>query len=536
MAFVSGRRSAPATTARRSPQSRLATAFIFAALALAATLIVTGCADDPLPTGTGAVVPSAAPTLASQDAQPIPGQWIVTFRDDVSDVPGLARQLAAQHGGELKFTYTAALKGFAASLPDAAVEALQRNPNVALVEQDAVVTATDVQSSAKWGLDRIDQRALPLDGQYGYANSGAGVSVYILDTGIRSTHYEFGGRVRAGFTAFNDGYGTEDCRGHGTHSAGIVGGSTFGVAKQVTMYSVRVLDCSGSGTYSSIIAGVDWVTKNRTLPAVANMSLRGTASSTLNTAVQNSINAGVVYAVAAGNDTADACAYSPASLPAALTVAASTSADVQASFSNYGKCVDLYAPGQGIFSSYNTSDSMVVSASGTSAAAPFVAGVAALYLASHPTATPQQVTDALLSSASGGVIGGAGAGTPNLLLYSPQSASAPVPPPDTSTAPLPPPTEPAPPQPAPTDQPPTASFTSSCPKGVCTFDAGASSDDKQIVSYAWTFGDGSTAFTTTSRMTHAYTARGSFTVSLTVKDGAGQSATRTATISIKKVG
>ena len=526
MAIVSRRHRVPATTARRAVPSSLTPPFILAALALAATLLLTGCGDASLPTSAAATARMAGASLAGEP-ELIPGQWIVTFREEVSDAPGLARELVAQHGGELKFTYTAALEGFAASLPDAAVEALRRNPNVSMIEQDAVVTETDVQTAAKWGLDRIDQRALPLDGQYGYANSGAGVSVYILDTGIRSTHYEFGGRVRAGFTAFSDGYGTEDCRGHGTHSAGIVGGSTFGVAKQVTIYSVRVLDCNGSGTYSSIIAGVDWVTKNRTLPAVANMSLRGTASSTLNAAVQNSIGAGVVYAVAAGNDAADACAYSPASLSAALTVAASTSADAQASFSNYGKCVDLYAPGQGIFSSYNTSDSMVVSASGTSAAAPFVAGVAALYLAAHPSATPQQVTDALLSSATGSVIAGAGAGTPNLLLYSPMTASAPAPPPpDTTTAPLPPPV----------DRPPTAAFTASCPRGMCTFDASASSDDKGIVSYTWTFGDGSTVVATTSRVSHAYAARGSFTVSLTVKDGAGQTATATTTVSIKKVG
>ena len=465
----------------------------------------------------------------------IPGQYIITFRNDVSDVPGLAKRLAAENGAQLGFTYTSAIKGFSAKLPDQAIAALQRNPHVERIEADQAVRASDIQSSpGSWGLDRIDQRTLPLSASYTYGNSGAGVSAYILDTGIRTTHNEFGGRAFGAFTAINDGNGTNDCGGHGTHVAGTIGGAKYGVAKAVKLYSVRVLDCTGYGSYSGIVAGIDWVTRNRVLPAVANMSLGGGVSSTVNTAVQNSIAAGVVYAVSAGNDASDACSYSPASVPAAITAGAAASFDAMSLFSNFGSCVDVFGPGQSIRSASNVDDTTSVTKSGTSMASPHVAGVAALYLGANPSATPTQVAAAIMANATTGVLTGVPTNTSNRLLYSGfvggASSPPPPPPPDTtSTGTKPPPTT--------TDQPPVASFTANCPHGKCTFDASASTDDKGIASYSWSYGDGSVASNGTSlrKVTHTYSTAGTYTVTLTVTDTGGQQRTKSLTLVFKKL-
>ena len=287
---------------------------------------------------------------------------------------------------------------------------------MSLVERDQVFTISTTQSPATWGLDRIDQRARPLSNSYTYTRTGAGVRAYIIDTGIRFSHGEFGGRATSGFDAV-DGGAADDCNGHGTHVSGTVGGATYGVAKGVSLVGVRVLDCAGSGTTSGVIAGVDWVTANHVKPAVANMSLGGGASAALDQAVANSIAAGVTYAIAAGNSNARACNYSPARVATAITVGATTSTDARASYSNWGSCLDLFAPGSSITSSWYTSNTATNTISGTSMATPHVAGVAALYLQGNPGATPATVRNALVANATSGVVGNARTGSPNLLLF-----------------------------------------------------------------------------------------------------------------------
>jgi subtilisin family serine protease len=400
-------------------------------LALAG-LAVPACTDDggpAEPTAGATLAPTASLASVARSAV-VPGSYIVVFKPEVRDVPGLARRLVDAAGGTLQVTYTAALPGFAADLPEQAVEALRRNPNVAYVEPDGVVEhfggGTQPAPPAPWGLDRVDQRALPLSASYTWGTSGTGVHVYIIDTGIRTTHEDFGGRATWAFSSVKgkDGNLNTDCNGHGTHVAGTVGGTRFGVAKEVQLYAVRVLDCSGSGTWSGVIAGIDWVTANHRSPAVANMSLGGSYTQALNDAVAGSIASGVVYAVAAGNSTTDACTISPASTPTALTVGATTKLDALASYSNTGPCVDLFAPGTFIASDWIRSDTDAVYLSGTSMATPHVTGAAALYLETHPTASPAAVASHLLAAATRDRITELGTGSPNLLLFMGDSATA----------------------------------------------------------------------------------------------------------------
>jgi subtilisin family serine protease len=299
-----------------------------------------------------------------------------------------------------------------------------------------VITLDATQSNATWGLDRLDQRARPLSTTYTYESTGAGVTAYIIDTGIRFAHTEFGGRATSGYDAV-DGGAADDCNGHGTHVAGTVGGTTYGVAKAVSLVGVRVLNCAGSGTTSGVIAGINWVTTNHLAgtPAVANMSLGGGASASLDTAVNASIADGVVYGVAAGNETANACNGSPSRVPSAITVGATTSSDARASFSNYGTCVDLFAPGQGITSAWSTSNTATNTISGTSMATPHVVGAAARFLQGSRGSTPQQVRDALVADATANVVTNPGTGSPNRLLYSDPGTPTPTPTPTVTPTP-----------------------------------------------------------------------------------------------------
>lgn len=380
------------------------------ALLAAGALALGACQDVQQP-----MSPAAEPSAPQMSrAEVVPGRFIVTLRDGASPA-----DVARDHGVAPDFVYRAALNGFAGGMSEAARSGLLADSRVVRVEPDQVMRAFATQSNATWGLDRIDARS-GLDGTYTYNTTASNVNAYIIDTGILTSHNDFGGRASNGFDAF--GGNGQDCNGHGTHVAGTVGGSTWGVAKGVKLVGVRVLDCGGSGTTSGVIAGVDWVTANHSKPAVANMSLGGGASSSLDAAVANSIAAGVSYTVAAGNGNMggraqDACGYSPARVPEAITIGATTQSDTKTSWSNYGDCVDWFAPGYQITSAWYTSNTATNTISGTSMAAPHVAGVAALYLAGHTSASPQTVRDALYSFTTKGVVSSSSTAN-NHLLYS----------------------------------------------------------------------------------------------------------------------
>jgi subtilisin family serine protease len=454
------------------------------------------CSD--LPTAPSTQSSPIAPSISRDASQiPIPGQYIVRFRSGVGSALANAMQVGTSYGGTVDRVYTSAINGAAMHLADDAALALASDPRVLSVEPDEVFTMTaTTQVGATWGLDRIDQRARPLSGSYVYAANGSGVTVYILDTGINFSQSDFGGRAETGFDAITPGGSATDCEGHGSHVAGTIGSNTYGVAKNVRLVAVRVLDCSGNGSSSSVLAGIDWVTTNADLPAVANMSIGSSVNATVNQAVENSILAGITYAVSAGNNGIDACQQTPASAPDAITVGATDASDTFASFSNFGTCVDVLAPGVNITSWWTGSGNITLS--GTSMSSPHVAGAAALYLQTNPMATPAQVRAALVGNATAGAVIGVPAGTPNLLLYTGfiHAPSAPV-----------------------------ANFTSSCVAFTCSFDASTSTSSSSSPTYQWSFGDAKSG--TGKTPTHTYATGGTFAVTLTVTDTYGSSSTTT---------
>lgn len=451
--------------------------------------------------------PSITAPRAAVQSSGIPGAYVVVLRDRDADVDGIATSLRSQNGGRLGHLYKYSIRGFAIKdLSEAAAARIAQDSRVESITQDQIAYAITTQTpTPSWGLDRVDQQNLPLNSSYTYSQDGTGVHAYSIDTGIEYTHPDFGGRAVFGgdFVSADNNNNGLDCNGHGTHTSGTMGGTTYGLAKNVTLHSVRVLDCGGSAPYSDVIAGVDWVTANHISPAVANMSLGGSKFQALDDAVTASIASGVTYAIAAGNSNIDACTQSPAATPNAITVGATTSTDGFASFSNGGPCVDISAPGVAITSDWLNGATLTID--GTSMASPHVAGAAILYLTLHPTDAPAQVAAALIANATPNKITSINPNTPNFLLYmgflngSGSSGS-------------------------------TASFTKTCSGLSCTFDGTGSSG---ATAWSWTFGDGATG--TGSVITHAYPSkRATYTVTLnTTPSGPASTATKTVTCKAK---
>jgi subtilisin family serine protease len=387
--------------------------------------------------GLGAAVPPSAAAAAAvpRPAAEAPTKFVAATRDAVAGsyivvlAGGAAgattvNRLTSTHKAAMTHTYDRVFTGFAARMTESDAKAMSEDPAVRYVQQDtAMHTYRNVENPPSWGTDRIDQRHLPLDKRYNYTSWGAGAHAYILDTGIRADHVEFGGRASVAADFMSDGRNGVDCNGHGTHVAGTVGGATYGVANGVSLHAVRVLGCDGSGPVTGIVDGIDWIVANAQRPAVVNMSLGGAASPVVDAAIRSAISSGITFVVAAGNDDRDACLGSPGRVTEAITVASSTKADRRSSFSNTGACVDLFAPGSDIKSAWHTSPAATETISGTSMAAPHVTGAVAKYLGQRPDLTPAAVADLITGNATRGKITNPGTNTPNLLLHSPFGTS-----------------------------------------------------------------------------------------------------------------
>jgi subtilisin family serine protease len=430
-----------------------------------------------------------------------PSDMLVVLREDAS-----TDEVARDHGLHLARRYNRVMNGFMVRVPESVRQKLLADVRVESVEPDVAVRSADTVSAASWGLDRIDQRALPLSGTYARGRTGAGVTIYIVDTGIRYTHDQFGGRAAAGFDLFGgDG---SDCNGHGTAVAGTAAGRTLGVAPDARIVSVRAMDCTGSGSVSGVVAGLDWIAGNAVGPSVVNLSLSGPTSNSLDGAVRKLVRLGIVVSVSAGNSGADACGYSPARAADAITTGASDRSDNRSSWSNWGDCVDWFAPGSGITTASYAGDAMTRTVSGTSIASPHTAGVAALYLEARPTASPHEVRDALFAIATKSMIGSAKSAN-NHLLYSGSGASSGESQPNV---------------------PPAARFAASCADRTCTFTDQSNDADGPIAIWRWEFGDGAGA--QERDPVHQFGADGMYTVRLTVTDTAGASATTSAAMSV----
>jgi serine protease len=460
----------------------------------------------------------------------IPNQYIVTLRKAPDghalaglDVASQARQLLATvGGGKVLFAYEYALRGFAVNMTATQAQLLALNPLVASVNPDVKMKTVATQNGAVWGIDRADQRDLPLNGSYSYPDQGGqGVHVYVIDTGLNPNHAEFTGRVGTSrnFVGGLLGFGSvdpnawTDCNGHGTHVSSSATGTSWGIAKKATIHAVRVLDCQGTGSGSAILGGMDWVIANAQQPAVANLSL-GTLngrSTDQETGVRNMVNANIAVAVAAGNDSANACNTSPAAEPAVLTVGATERTDARASYSNFGPCLDLFGPGSDIVAANYSNNSGSTSMSGTSMASPHVAGALALLRGQNPGLSAASVQNALVADSTPNKVTNPGAGSPNKLLYVANSGGG-----------------------TPVDNPPVASFSFSCNNLACSFDGSGSTDDNGIASYSWAFGDASSGTGMTT--TRTYAAAGTYNLTLTVTDGIGQTGQQTRAVTVTAAG
>ncbi len=473
--------------------------------------------------GVAAAQPASAARPAGEPAASLLGgvagpaelrDYVVTVDPALDVVPRLARELSEPLGGTVLFTYDEVLNGFAVRLPALAAPALRALPVVETVRADVQAVATGEQSGATWGIDRTDQRSLPLDSTYSYADdAGRDAHVYVIDTGLNPDHAEFTGRVGEGRNFVSSGFlglggsvdpaAWTDCNGHGTHVTSTAAGTTWGIAKRATVHAVRVLNCQGSGSGAAIIAGIDWVAQHAEPQSVANLSL-GTLSRSadVDNAVTALVQSGVAVAVAAGNDNKDACTTSPAAAPAVLTVGSTEQSDARSSFSNFGTCVDLFAPGSSITAADYRSTTGSTVLSGTSMASPHVAGVLALVRSIDPGLSATGAQDVVVGGSSAAKVTNPGTGSPNKLLWSGVAVDDPS-----------------------IDRAPSAAFTSTCDGLTCAFDASGSRDDKGIAAYSWAFGDGTSG--TGAKPSHVYTDGGTLTVTLTVTDTAGQTASTT---------